>query len=90
MSAEVWEQAKREANRPVTIGEQFEAIIDRSSLEEVVGVLREICYRKAEHVEEVWQDSALARAWSGAANEFDKLAVRFDKSQVPMISRRIR
>jgi hypothetical protein len=44
----------------------LEALIDRTSLQGVLMTLSEICGEKAEHVEDNWQDRALARHWRTA------------------------
>lgn len=54
----------------------LEELIDRTSLTEVLRMIEEICYGKAEHVMVNWQDKNLSRAWTRAAAEMDKVASR--------------
>jgi hypothetical protein len=50
--------------RGLTVSERrdLESLIDRTSLQEVLMGLSEICSEKADHVETNWQDKPLARA----------------------------
>jgi hypothetical protein len=50
----------------------LEALIDRTSLEEVVEALRGICFDKAEHIEHTWQDVGTAQVWRKAAQFFSR------------------
>jgi hypothetical protein len=45
----------------------LEEIIDARGLSGVLGLLEEIAYEKAEHVEAIWQDRLLARHWRRVA-----------------------
>ena len=42
---------------------QLEALVDESSLAEVLRALYEVCGEKAAHIESVWQDAKLAKSW---------------------------
>lgn len=44
---------------------QLEALVDATSLSQVVATLGEICDEKAQHIEVTWQDRPLARLWAG-------------------------
>ena len=46
---------------------ELEALIDRSSLSDVLEALEGICDEKAEHVSTNWQDRDLSNAWGKAA-----------------------
>ena len=46
----------------------LEQLVDRYTLAAVVSALVEIADAKAQHVEEAWQDRALAREWARHAN----------------------
>jgi hypothetical protein len=47
--------------------EQLEALLDKTSLHEVLDMLSEICSEKQEHVQTNWQDKNLAKAWGRCA-----------------------
>lgn len=47
-----------------TVADELEAIVDKQGLAETLRQLEQICYEKAGHVEEAWQDGALAKAWT--------------------------
>jgi hypothetical protein len=51
---------------------KLESLIDANCLEDVLGVLGEICRDKCSHIEGNWQDHALAKAWLNAAKHIDK------------------
>ncbi len=53
--------------------QELETIIDSASLSAVLEALRDICYAKSQHVEENWQDKALARQWECAARRLDRV-----------------
>ena len=44
----------------------LEALVDAHGLTEVVDVLVQICYDKAEHIRTNWQDQKLAQTWDQA------------------------
>jgi len=44
--------------------EKIEAIVDATSVREVLDALEEVCHEKAEHVRSNWQDEGLAIAWN--------------------------
>ena len=48
----------------------LEALIDATSLDQVVEALRVICYCKADHLRVNWQDPAGARTWERAGSFF--------------------
>jgi len=56
--------------------EDLEDMIDRSSLEEVLVGLAQICYEKAEHLRSNWQDEGAARIWERDAKKLDALAAK--------------
>ena len=43
--------------------DDVESLVDRTDLDSVLEALEEMCYLKAEHVREDWQDENLARVW---------------------------
>jgi len=47
---------------------QLEAMIDQSSLKEVLDMLAEICHEKADHLRSAWQDEVAAREWERMGN----------------------
>jgi len=80
MSAEVWEQAKREQGK---MSAMLEAMMDKTSVETVADALREICYAKAQHVEENWQDSNLGLLWDKVGRKFDGIACYANQTNHP-------
>lgn len=50
----------------------LEAMVDASSLGDVLLSLARMCNEKAEHVRCNWQDEATARMWDNAAKLLDK------------------
>lgn len=46
--------------------EQIEAIVDQSSVDQLILKLSRICYEKSEHIESAWQDKQAARVWRRA------------------------
>jgi hypothetical protein len=51
---------------------QLEDTIDKNTLEDVMHALVNICYGKAEHLRENWQDNQSAKQWELAAKRIDK------------------
>jgi hypothetical protein len=45
----------------------LEGIVDRAGLRNVLFALEHICFAKAEHLEENWQDPRSAKVWSRQA-----------------------
>ena len=52
----------------------LENMIDRKGMQAVIEDLAEICYAKAQHVSEAWQDERTASAWTSAGNYLWKVA----------------
>lgn len=52
--------------------EAIEKMIDTHSLADVLVAIETICYDKAQHTQENWQDSQLGEIWSWAAGEILK------------------
>ena len=71
----------------VTIGEQLENMIDRSSVASVLRAVETIMREKSDHIASNWQDATLARAWDMSANDVGKLAAKFQSTGVPGIGR---
>lgn len=53
--------------------DQLEAMIDKSSLNDVLDMLAEICHAKADHLRSNWQDEPAAKDWDRAGNRINKL-----------------
>lgn len=53
----------------------LEQIIDRYSLQDVLGALAEIARDKGEHLRSNWRDKYAARTWELAARQIDRLDV---------------
>lgn len=58
--------------------DDLEQILDRTGVKGLFEALSEIANEKESHVQEAWQDSALAKRWSKLATKFDKLAESVD------------
>ena len=60
---------------PLTPEQLFdlEALIDKSSLRQVVSALVKISYEKGQHIRENWQDRAPASLWHQAGNELERV-----------------
>jgi hypothetical protein len=54
--------------------ETLENIIDKTTLEDVLDALGEICHGKADHIRSNWQDDATAHAWEVVASRIEKAA----------------
>ena len=52
----------------------LEAMIDSMGLRGVMLLLQEICYSKAQHIQENWQDYGLAMEWATTGNKLGKWA----------------
>jgi hypothetical protein len=50
---------------------ELEITVDSSTLAGVLEALREICLAKSQHIDENWQDRALAQQWESAARKLD-------------------
>jgi len=51
----------------------LEMLVDSNGLDGVLEMLAGICHEKSSHVEEAWQDRALARAWTRNAVKVERL-----------------
>jgi hypothetical protein len=56
------------------LGDELEQLVDHQGLCAVLDLVADIAYGKAEHIEEHWQDPALARKWQRAGELIGKLA----------------
>lgn len=54
--------------------DQLERLVDEVGLASVLEALAEVCYAKAGHIEENWQDQLLANAWTRAGRRVDSVA----------------
>jgi hypothetical protein len=57
--------------------DKLEALIDGTSLQEVLYLIAYICTDKAEHLAANWQDDTAARVWNRRADKIAALAVNF-------------
>jgi len=57
----------------------LEDLVDSYGTANVLAALREVCYAKAQHVSEAWQDGTLAKAWEKTAKALDNVIVRMTK-----------
>ena len=58
--------------------DELETLFDKLGVEGVVSALAEICYEKEAHVQEYWQDRALATRWRRLGARLEKLAPALD------------
>jgi hypothetical protein len=58
-----------------TLADQLEAIVDKTSLSEVLEALAQVCCEKSNHLESNWQDKATAKEWLKVYDKLDSLAV---------------
>lgn len=58
--------------------DDLEQILDRTGVRGLFEALAEIASEKESHVQEAWQDSAIAKRWSRLSAKFDKLAQSVD------------
>jgi len=59
----------------------LEAILDRAGLRNVLFALEQICFVKAQHLEEAWQGGRSAKVWSRYARLCGNAACRVGKLQ---------
>lgn len=52
--------------------EDLERLIDRDGLRPVLAAIAEICYLKAAHLAENWQDTTTAKVWTQTGQRLDK------------------
>jgi hypothetical protein len=58
--------------------EDLEQILDRTGVRGLFEALAEIANEKESHVQEAWQDTALARRWAKLRAKFEKLTESVD------------
>ncbi len=58
--------------------DDLEQILDRTGIRGLFEALAEIASEKESHVEEAWQDAALARRWAKLRTKFEKLSESVD------------
>ena len=56
----------------------LEALVDRFQLGTVLSALGDVCYDKAAHVQENWQDRAMAKAWERNAVKCNGVAIKIE------------
>lgn len=59
----------------------LEDLVDSYGTANVLAALREVCYAKAQHVSEAWQDDVIAKAWFKKAKLIDSLIPKIVKLQ---------
>ena len=52
---------------------KVEGLIDSAGLGRVITAFAEICYEKAEHIRENWQDNVTARSWERVGNQLGRV-----------------
>lgn len=56
-----------------TLNQEIESLIDSNNLRAVLYAISEVCVLKSEHIDQNWQDTGLAKAWSACAKRIDTL-----------------
>ncbi len=59
----------------------LEALIDRFNLPTILSALADVCYDKAAHVQENWQDRVLSKAWETNAVKCNATALGLQPTQ---------
>lgn len=59
-----------------TMAKDLETYLDRTTLQDMLLTLAEICRDKAEHVQSNWQDDQLETMWNKHADLIEKTAGR--------------
>lgn len=62
----------------MTIGQlqdTLETLIDSNTLHDVIEALESVCYAKAGHIEENWQDATTAQPWVMAAQRLGEVNI---------------
>lgn len=60
----------------IQLQDVLEALVDQHTLRTVVECLESICYEKAGHIEENWQDQNTAAPWMDAAQRLGNINIR--------------
>jgi len=55
--------------------DELEDMIDKSSLDDVLEMLVEICYEKADHMRHNWQDEASAKQWERWGKKISRIVL---------------
>ncbi len=58
------------------VGRNLENLVDANGLSNVLEALSEICFAKASHLEEAWQDASTAKTWERDGHKIANLAAR--------------
>lgn len=73
MQEQFTEQEIRDLKRRRLL-QQTERLMDEMTLPQMVELMSEICYEKASHLRENWQDEKAAKLWEKNAKQLEKLA----------------
>lgn len=57
---------------------ELEEILDRQGLVQLLGMLESICYDKAQHLMENWQDMDTAKVWERDAKKIGNLSEKVE------------
>lgn len=52
----------------------IEAMIDKTSVHELLQAIAQICYAKADHIRDNWQDEVTAKCWERDAHRVERAA----------------
>lgn len=62
--------------------EEMERVVDASTLLDTVAALELMCYEKAAHIRENWQDNALASQWELCARALYRANLTITKTNL--------
>lgn len=55
----------------------LESMVDSTSVSTLIETLSEICWEKAQHIRDNWQDEPLAQVWERAGNQLSGFYAKF-------------
>lgn len=58
-----------------SLAASLERLIDRDGLDKVLETIGIVCWSKAVHLEETWQDYKSAKVWNKIGKSIDKLSI---------------
>ena len=66
------------AQQVFNIVDSLEVMVDASTLATVTDALAEVCYLKADHIRQNWQDNITSKPWDVAAGKLVTLTTKLD------------
>ena len=67
---------KTEKDRMDVLRDEIEAMVDKESVVTVLELLADVCYLKAEHLRDNWQDTQSAKVWDKTGDAIMKLSAK--------------